>query len=60
MNSKSIRIKTINGTHDSQIEARVNKWLEENDVEVIDIKFQSTYSEFGRSIHQYAYIIYKI
>ena len=59
MNSKTIRIKAFGGSHHTQIEARVNEWLDENDVEVVDIKFQIASSDKW-SLKEEAYIIYKI
>ena len=37
-----MKVKVIDEGHESDLEGEVNKFIEENDIEVIDIKFSTS------------------
>lgn len=49
-----IKILSFNFLDITEAERRVNKWIEENEVSVIDIKFQKDRSSFDFMIHYFS------
>lgn len=40
--NNTIRVKCFSSGYDSDLEEKVNKWISENEVEIVDIKFSSS------------------
>ena len=59
MNSKNVKIKLFSDDKEKMLEERINKWLLENDVEVVDIKYQTYQSVYNCDCVS-VMIIYKI
>ena len=61
MMSDDLKVVTFRHSSEGGLEADINRWLEENKVEVVDIKYQIA-SSGGDNYHRYlfsAMIIYK-
>ena len=54
---EKVRVKMFDGHHD--ISDVINKWISENDIRVIDIKFSSCCSDEARRIYVNAMVIYE-
>ena len=57
MNSKAINIEVITQDDGGVLADRVNEWLNDHNLEIVDIKYQITMNE--HRAHYSAMIIYK-
>ena len=42
-----MKVKLFDESHEKDLEASINKFLSENDIKVVDIKFQTSISVFS-------------